>query len=316
MKMQHKSKLGILNLIAVLIFSLQPLGAITSSSLTIDGYGLYTSTGSISLVNLSSVSISGNIRSESSGCTVNNVSSFSISGSVVCSGAVRFNNATGSVTGAANSLTSMTVNRGTTVRGGASVVSSITPMAMTTLSAPTSTSDSRFLGPITIVSGNYSVNSSLSLNGTIYATGDITISNGNISGTGALIAGGAVHISNISSLGGSSSRIFIYALGGDIHTNNISSMTVYGTLYAPRGTAHLNNISTANIRGGIFAQAVDLNNISSLTLGAGSFSSSAVPPGISNPSITNACDPALSASGYNAVSTLVAQLQTCGLILP
>lgn len=256
-----------------------------ATGLDISGYGLFSSDGDISLVNLSSTTISGNVRSQTSTCTINNLSSVTITGNLVCLGNIRVNNvSSGRVTGVVQSTTSISLPRsGFTVSGGSTVVNSISSLSLATIAPPSSTSDSNYLLPITIITGDYTVNGSTTLNGTIYATGNIHINNGNISGSGALVAGGAIHLNNLSSVGSSNARLFLYAMGtGGIDTNNISSLTVRGSLYAPAGLIKMNNISTLNVTAGIFGKTLNLNNISSLTIGPGTPTSTPIPPGITN----------------------------------
>jgi hypothetical protein len=267
------------------------------------GYALYSSSGDVSLGNLSSTSIAGNVRSEADTCTFNNLNSLSITGNVVCLGTVRFNNiSTGQVTGVVQSVSSVTIPRGFNT-GGSSVVNSISPLTMSTLSAPTSDSDGNYLLPIQVVSGDYTINNPIVLNGTIYATGDIHINNGNISGTGTLVAGGGIHLNNLSSVGSSSTKLFLYALGNaGVDTNNISSLNIQGTVYSPNGQVKMNNISTLTVSGGIFGKTLNLNNITSLTLGSGSVMSSAMPPGITTPVTAPAAPSSLVAAAASFTS--------------
>ncbi|MDB5037320.1 MAG: hypothetical protein JWQ35_848, partial [Bacteriovoracaceae bacterium] len=236
------------------VFTIAALGhdyySVDAAPLDPSGYSLYSSNGDVTLNNLTQVSIGGNVRSEISTCTFNNISSLSIIGSVVCSGNIKFNNLSGSVTGVIHSLSGVTVSKGFST-GGTTVVNSISPLLLGQTSAPVGSLDPNYVLPITIVTGDYDVNGSVTLSGTIFATGDIHINNGSsISGSGALVAAGAVHLNNVSSVGTSGAQFFIYALGsGGIDTNNISSLAIKGTLYAPNGAVKLNNIGTVNISG-------------------------------------------------------------------
>lgn len=292
-----------------LAFTISQVSTVRAASVSVDptGYALFSANGSLGLNNLSTITINGNARSQTSTCTFNNLSTFTLTGSVVCLGDIKFNNiSSGSVSGVVQSTSKVTIPKGFRT-GVASVVNSISSLYLSNLSAPSGTSDANYLLPITIITGDYQVTGPVTLNGTIYATGDIHINNGSISGSGSLVAGGGIHINNISTVGSTSANLFLYALGASgIDANNVSSLTVRGSLYAPAGRVKLDNISSLNVTAGIFGDSVSLNNISTLTIGPGSLTSSSMPPGITHPVTPPAAPSNLVASSASFTSVNLA----------
>jgi len=104
---------------------------------------------------------------------------------------------------------------------------------------------------ITIFNGNYTIDGSVTIDGTIYATGDIYINSGqSISGSGTLVAGGTFEINNITGLvGGASSKLFLYAMGDDIHFNNCVNETANCIFYSPDHGLKFNNVNNVSING-------------------------------------------------------------------
>lgn len=257
---------------------------VAAAPLDPSGYALYSTNGNISLSNMSSFTLTGKTRSETGTCTLSNMSSFSMK-DLVCYGAISISNiSSGTVTGVVQSRTSLNVANAVRVSGGSTVVNSIGSLSLAQVTAPTSTSDPNWLQPITIINGNYSISnaSHTNVNGTIYATGTITIGNSSsINGTATLVAGQGVVLSNVSTLGSSSAKFFVYAMGTQgITISNMSSATIRGSLYAPNGPVNLNNMSSATVTGGIFGKTISLSNMSQFNIGPGSAVQAATPPGI------------------------------------
>src|SRR5690606_28115327 len=152
--------------------------------------------------NMSSAEINGQVRAQAGKFQGVNLSTITVNGNISAAGEVKFNNfGSATVNGNIESANKLSVNNRATVSGTQEVVDSIGNTLLKSIDPPTGPSDSRYVGTVTIIEGDYHLNGSLTLQGTVYATGQIHINNGtSIQGQGALVAGNGVHINNISTV--------------------------------------------------------------------------------------------------------------------
>ena len=249
-------------------------------------YALYNGVGDLSFKNVNNVTIDGDVRAENGNFYGQNLDSLTINGGIVTTGDISFSNVqAGNISGSLYSEQSIFGDPNVIVEGTENQNASIGDFTLPTLVAPTDANDPNYLHPILIVDGDYTINGSVVLEGTIYATGDIFIHSGqSITGSGVLLAGGEIFISSISgTLGGPNSEIFLYALGADIHLNNCNNVDIRGIIYAPNGGFYHSNGTTVNIIGGIYTNAAMISfvNISGdITIGTGKDVKNAIPPGL------------------------------------
>jgi len=245
-------------------------------------YGMYSES-SISIKNLNTVDITGGLRSDSSTLTLNNLGDLSVTGNLVGQGDVNMSgNVSGTIAGDVESENSVSTG-GATITGSAGTVGSIGDYSLFEIPAPTGPTDPNYDQPITIITGDYIIDGTENLNGTLYVTGTLTIKDGqNITGAGAIVAGGDIHVNTGNgTVGANAESLYLYTLSGDIHMSNIIDVTINGALYAPAGTIHLNNVTSVTVKGGLYsADTLMINNVDTLTIEPALDFEDIIPPGI------------------------------------
>ena len=257
----------------------------TSSVYNLFSAALYNGSGSVDVNSIGNVNINGIIRSETSSISFNSINSLNVDGIIEAKTSVTTNSmSSATFNGDIYAESSISIESWLT-HNGTEYITSIGTQSLPTIAAPVDANDPNYPHPITMVSGNYTIDGSLAINGTIYATGDVYINSGNsITGAGAIVAGGSIYFNSIDGVvggTGSGDGLFLYALGGTIDLNSINSVSINGTLYAPNGSVTLNSVGSLSINGGVFASGstININSIDSLTLGSGITYSHVIPTG-------------------------------------
>jgi len=251
---------------------------------------LVNENGQVKMNNITTVNIDGNVYSPMDKITINSIDSLTMNGDLSAGGWVKVNSITTAVITGDITTEGETINvdPDVTHSGSQTLFGVVENIVLPTLPPPVDSSDPNYAQPITIVSGDYTIDGPVNIEGTIYATGDIHINNGqSISGSGALVSGGGFFLNDINGIVGNDSKLFLYSMADNIQFNNCANVTVNGILYIPDSALSLNNITNIVINGGIYADAntmsgLELNNVNSLTLGSSLDSYvEFIPPGLS-----------------------------------
>ena len=230
------------------------------------------------------VDLSGGLRAENGMIDINSVDNITMNGDLIARADITASGiGGGTINGDLISETNVSIPSWVTHNGNTNICP-IGTMELHELPAPTGPNDPNYAAPITIINGDYVVNGSLNLEGTIYATGSIAINSGsNITGSGALIAEGEVKINSVDSVGLAGGGVFLYSRGSTISLNSIGTVAINGVLYAPSNSGNIifNSVDNVVANGGIYSGgSLSFNQINSVTVGTGAAFQSAVPPGI------------------------------------